>query len=80
MRIAATQRAALVDALREADPHAPTLCEGWTVHDLAAHVWLREHEPASLAGSLLPALAGRTTERMEQVKAERPFGDLVDAF
>jgi len=80
MRIAATQRAALAAALRLAGPDQPTLCEGWTAHDLAAHVWLREHEPVSFAGGLIPALADRLKARMEAIKAERPFGDLVDAF
>jgi uncharacterized protein (TIGR03085 family) len=39
------ERAAFVETLREADPDAPTLCEGWTVRDLTAHLVEREHQP-----------------------------------
>lgn len=39
------ERAALVQTLLEADPDAPTLCEGWTVRDLTAHLVAREHMP-----------------------------------
>ncbi len=37
------ERAALCDLLLELGPDAPTLCEGWTTADLAAHLVLREH-------------------------------------
>ncbi|WP_164737300.1 TIGR03085 family metal-binding protein [Georgenia sp. SYP-B2076] len=40
-----TERAALVQTLRRADPDAPTLCEGWTVRHLLAHLVEREHHP-----------------------------------
>lgn len=74
------QRAALVEALLKAGPEAPTLCEGWTAHDLAAHVWLREREPVASLGSFLPPLAGRTERRMHELKKELPFAGLVSAF
>ena len=38
MGFAALERAALCDALLEVGPDSPTLCDGWTSHDLAAHV------------------------------------------
>lgn len=37
------EREALCDLLAEMGPDAPTLCEGWTTGDLAAHLVLREH-------------------------------------
>jgi uncharacterized protein (TIGR03085 family) len=37
------ERMALCDLLLELGPDAPTLCEGWTTADLAAHLVLREH-------------------------------------
>jgi uncharacterized protein (TIGR03085 family) len=37
------ERLALCDLLVELGPDAPTLCEGWTTLDLAAHLVLREH-------------------------------------
>jgi uncharacterized protein (TIGR03085 family) len=33
----------LCDLLDELGPDAPTLCEGWTTADMAAHLVLREH-------------------------------------
>jgi uncharacterized protein (TIGR03085 family) len=37
------ERLALCDLFDELGPDAPTLCEGWTTADLAAHLVLREH-------------------------------------
>jgi uncharacterized protein (TIGR03085 family) len=37
------ERRAICDLLVELGPDAPTLCEGWTTADLAAHLVLREH-------------------------------------
>lgn len=74
---AALQRAALVDALRAAPPDAPTLCEGWTAHDLAAHLVVRERRPDSAPGLLIPAFAG-WTERVRSGYARRPYAELVD--
>lgn len=74
------QRAALCDALEGAEPTAPTLCEGWTAHHLAAHVWLRENEPLSAAGVAVPALAARTARRIEELVARRSYPELVAAI
>ncbi len=43
------ERTELVQTLREADPMAPTLCEGWDVRRLLAHLVLREHAPWKIA-------------------------------
>lgn len=43
------ERTELVQTLREADPLAPTLCEGWDVRRLLAHLVLREHAPWKIA-------------------------------
>jgi uncharacterized protein (TIGR03085 family) len=37
------ERRSICDLLEELGPDAPTLCEGWTTADLAAHLVLREH-------------------------------------
>ncbi|MGH7910853.1 MAG: maleylpyruvate isomerase family mycothiol-dependent enzyme [Candidatus Dormibacteraceae bacterium] len=37
------ERLELCSLLLELGPDAPTLCEGWTTFDLAAHLTLREH-------------------------------------
>jgi hypothetical protein len=38
----AQERLELCDLLGELGPSVPTLLEGWTAHDLAAHLVLRE--------------------------------------
>ncbi|WP_030159192.1 maleylpyruvate isomerase family mycothiol-dependent enzyme [Glycomyces sp. NRRL B-16210] len=43
MPLDARERRDLCDLLAELGPDAPTLCEGWTTLDLAAHLVLREH-------------------------------------
>ena len=75
--IARDERAALAAVLHAAGPGAPTLCEGWTTHDLAAHLWLREHDPRVVLGLVLPEVAER---QLATVKRERPYPELVEAF
>lgn len=41
------ERRALVATLRETDPRADTLCEGWDVRRLLAHLIVREQEPGT---------------------------------
>jgi uncharacterized protein (TIGR03085 family) len=75
----AAERAALAAALTDAGPDAATLCEGWTAHDLAAHLVARERRPDSTPGILVPRFAG-WTERVRRDYARRPFAELVDRF
>lgn len=77
MGFATHERHAFCDALAEVGPDAPTLCEGWTAHDLAAHAWVREHDPLALPGLALPLAAGLTEARMARVQARWPFAELV---
>jgi uncharacterized protein (TIGR03085 family) len=51
------ERRALCDTLLRTGPDAPTLCEGWTTRDLAAHLVLRERRPDGELGRLVPFLA-----------------------
>ena len=60
------ERQDLCDLLEELGPDAPTLCEGWTTADLAAHLVLREHfrrwgdeRRAAEKAKGLPALVAR---------------------
>ncbi|MGC3993317.1 MAG: TIGR03085 family metal-binding protein [Propionicimonas sp.] len=76
----ADQRAALCDALASVPPTAPTLCEGWTAHHLAAHVWVRENETFRVAGNLLTRKSERTDDRLAELVARRPYADLVEAI
>lgn len=74
------QRVALCDALDAVEPSAPTLCEGWTAHHLAAHVWLRENDPLAALGMFVKPLRTRTAQRMDEVMNQRPYADLVAAI
>jgi uncharacterized protein (TIGR03085 family) len=60
------ERLQVCDLLLELGPDAPTLCEGWTTADLAAHLVLREHfhrwsdaQRAVEKAKGLPAMVGR---------------------
>src|SRR5262249_39079495 len=63
-------------ALAAAGPDAPTLCEGWTTRDLAAHVVLRERRPDAAAGIMIKPLAGHT-EQVQHDMARRPWDELL---
>ncbi len=70
------ERVALCDLLLELGPDAPTLCEGWTTRDLAAHLAVRERRPDAVIGIVGGPFAGRT-ERVTQEYAARDWPDLV---
>ena len=78
MTHAQTERALLCDALIAVGPDAPTLCEGWTAHDLAAHVWLRENEFVNALGFFAPKFEARTEARVIELKSQLQYGELVD--
>ncbi|MDQ1643323.1 MAG: hypothetical protein QOJ90_2674 [Actinomycetota bacterium] len=71
-----TERAALADLLDELGPDEPTLAEGWTTRDLAAHLVIRERRPDASAGIAVPFLAPYT-RGVQAAAAKRPFEDLV---
>jgi uncharacterized protein (TIGR03085 family) len=73
----ALERARLADVLAATDPAAPTLCEGWTARDLAAHVVVRERRPDTGPGLLLRPLAG-WTDHVRRRYARRPYPELID--
>jgi uncharacterized protein (TIGR03085 family) len=75
-RLAQDERQALADLLLDLGPDQPTLCEGWTTRDLAAHLVTRERRPDASAGLLVPPLRGRL-ERVRRELAARPYAELV---
>lgn len=77
MSFVTAERAALCATLLATDPAAPTLCEGWTTHDLAAHLWLRENDAMAAPGMVVGALAGVTERRMTETKQRWSYRDLV---
>ncbi|MBO0811334.1 MAG: TIGR03085 family protein [Microlunatus sp.] len=78
MSFARDERIALCDLLAEVGPDAPTLCAGWTTHDLAAHLWIRETDPVGAPGILAKPLAGLTERRMAETKARWSYQELVE--
>ncbi|MFI5492088.1 TIGR03085 family metal-binding protein [Actinoplanes sp. NPDC051859] len=73
---ARTERAQLADLLLQLGPDAPTMCEGWTTRDLAAHLVVRERRPDAMVGALVPPLAGHT-EHVRQSAAARQYADVL---
>ncbi|HEV2636867.1 MAG TPA: TIGR03085 family metal-binding protein [Actinocrinis sp.] len=75
---AQTERRALADALLDAGPDAPTLCEGWTSADLAAHLVIRENRPDAAVGIVVPFAARWTARVQDGYRDRRPYPELVD--
>lgn len=78
MSVAQRERAALVETMRSVGPDAPTLCEGWTTRDLAAHLVIREYRPDAMPGILIPFFAPRTEKVQNQVAEQTEWEALVD--
>ena len=66
----AQERSALCDLFTELGPSVPTLIEGWTAHDLAAHIVLREHDLIAAPCIVLPGPFQRFAERRRAELAE----------
>lgn len=75
--IAQAERQALCNLLEAQGPLAPTLCEGWTTSDLAAHLVVRERRPLASPGIVIPAFAEVTRRAMERAKAQLGYGGLI---
>ena len=60
-------REVLAETLLAAGPHAPTLCQGWSTKELAAHLYLREHKISSAVGLFVKPLAGRADKALAEV-------------
>jgi uncharacterized protein (TIGR03085 family) len=70
------ERAALCDLFESVGPDAPTLCEGWTTRDLAAHLIVREHRPDAGLGIIVSQFAAHG-ESVRAATAARPWDELV---
>lgn len=73
----ARERAQLCLRLDELGPDAPTLCEGWTTLDLAAHLVVRERNPIAASGIVVGRLAPLAERGMARERA-RGFAAVVD--
>lgn len=78
MSVAQRERAALVATMRSVGPDAPTLCEGWTTRDLAAHLVIREYRVDAAPGILIPLFAGHTAKVQDDVARSTEWNALVD--
>lgn len=65
------------DALDLVGPEARTLCEGWTAHDLAIHLWTLKRDPLGWPGQVVPFLAATAARRAELIRRRWPFAELV---
>jgi uncharacterized protein (TIGR03085 family) len=74
----ARERLALCDLFEELGPDAPTLCEGWTTADLAAHLVVRENDPVAATGILVGGFARRLNERAMARTRDRGFHWTID--
>jgi uncharacterized protein (TIGR03085 family) len=72
------ERQAICDLFVELGPDAPTLCEGWTTSDLAAHLVVRERRPDSGPGIVWPPLAAYTDRVRRSEKAHHPWPKLIE--
>lgn len=62
------------DVLDAVPAEAPTLCEGWTAHDVAIHLWILKHDPLGWPGVVVPRL---DLGRSARVRRRWPYADLV---
>ena len=76
--LAQLERETLCDLLVERGPDAPTLCEGWSTADLAAHLVVRERRPDSGPGLVWPPLAGYTDKVRIAARDRTPWAKLVE--
>jgi uncharacterized protein (TIGR03085 family) len=67
--LALRERHELCDLALGLGPDAPTLCEGWDAQDLVSHLLVRERNPISSLGNVVPPLAGLTERAMERHRA-----------
>jgi uncharacterized protein (TIGR03085 family) len=67
--LALRERHELCDLALGLGPDAPTLCEGWDAQDLVSHLLVRERNPVSSLGNVVPPLAGLTERAMERRRA-----------
>jgi uncharacterized protein (TIGR03085 family) len=75
--LAQQERGVLCDELVHLGPEAPTLCQGWTTADLAAHLVVRERRPDSGPGLVWPPLAAYTEKVRRSCKDRTSWEELV---
>lgn len=78
------ERRSLVATFSETDPEQPTLCEGWTVRHLLAHVVQRERRPlARVVDQISRARPGHEKQLgklVEHARTPEGYGSLLARF
>jgi uncharacterized protein (TIGR03085 family) len=78
LRFDARERLALCDLFEELGADVPTMLHGWSAHDLAAHLVLRERDLVAAPCIVVPGPFPRFAERRRvKLAATREFGWLV---
>lgn len=73
------ERRDLCRSFDELGPSAPTLLEGWSTRDLAAHIVLRERDPIAAPGLVLPGPLQRfAARRQARLAGRHDFAWLVN--
>lgn len=84
MHFVEPSREVLAETLLAAGPGAPTLCEGWRTQELAAHLYLREHNPRAGLGLVLKPWRKATDKATAELAAKsssvEDFTALVNKF
>jgi uncharacterized protein (TIGR03085 family) len=78
--LAARERAELCDLMLKLGPDAPTLDEGWTVVDLAAHLVAREHDVWAAPGLVWGGAFAAAMEAARRRRRRRGLDKLVEAI
>src|SRR4051812_5086058 len=74
----AQERRKLCAVFDELGAAAPTLLDGWTTYDLAAHIVVRERDPVAGVCIMLPGPFARLAERRRvRLQERRDFASLV---
>ena len=77
LNFAQIERQELCTLFEDLGPDVPTLCEGWTARDLAAHLVVRERRPDAALG-ILAAPFERHGEKVRLEFAAKPWEELVE--
>lgn len=77
-KILMAEREALCETLETVGPDGPTLCEGWLVADLAAHLVVLDTRPDAIPGVALGGVFGRHTVKLMERAKDRGFDWMLD--
>lgn len=84
MQFVEPSREFLAETLLAAGPGADTLCDGWRTQELAAHLYLREHNPGVGLGMVLKPWKKATDKAIAKLAEESSspgtFAALVEKF